>query len=176
MNDSGASLTCRPCQEADAPFLTQLYAAVHAPEFMALGLPAEMLAKLLQQQSFAQETGYRQQFPSAARRIIELDGVPIGRMIVDESSDRLHLVDIALAPAYHRQGIGGELLRRLIEEAAGRPIGLQVLASNPARKLYQRIGFRQVVERVPYLSMEYTESAIASTSLAAPERQIAASP
>lgn len=176
MIDSAASLICRPCLEADAPFLTRLYAVVHAPEFMALGLPAEMLEKLLRQQSFAQESGYRQQFPCADRRIIELNGIPIGRMIVDVRPDRLHLVDIALGPAYHRQGIGGELLRRLIEEAAGRPIELQVMTSNPARKLYQRIGFRQVAERLPYLTMEYAEIGPCSTSLAAPELQIAASP
>lgn len=155
MIDSGASLICRPCLEADAAFLTRLYAAVHAPEFMALGLPAEMLAKLLQQQSFAQETGYRQQFPSAARRIIELDGVPIGRMIVDECPDRLHLVDIALYPGYHRRGIGGELLRRLIQIAAGRPIGLRVLPHSPARRLYDRVGFRSVSETPTSIEMEY---------------------
>ncbi len=158
MIDSGASLTCRPCQEADATFLTQLYAAVHAPEFAPLGLPAEMLAKLLQQQSFAQETGYRQNFPSADRRIVEFQGTPIGRMIVDEHPDRLHLIDIALNPAYHRRGIGGDLLRRLIEEAVGRPIHLQVVAHNPARRLYERLGFRCISETAPYVAMEFQAS------------------
>lgn len=155
MIDSGASLTCRPCHEADATFLAQLYAAVHAPEFARLGLPAEMLAKLLQQQSFAQEAGYRQQFPNANRQIVELDGAPIGRMIVDEGPDRLHLVDIALYPDHHRRGIGGELLRRLIEVAAGRPIGLRVLPHSPARRLYDRVGFRSVSETVTSIEMEY---------------------
>lgn len=155
MTDSEMSLSCRNCQEADSPFLAQLYALVHAPEFSALKLPAEMLAKLLQQQSFAQETGYRQQFPNADRRIIEVQGVPVGRMVVDFQPEGVHLVDIALNPAYHRRGIGGDLLRRLIVEAAGRPIGLHVMSTNPARRLYERVGFRSVSEQPPYIRMEY---------------------
>jgi ribosomal protein S18 acetylase RimI-like enzyme len=155
VTDSEMILTCRNCLEADSPFLAQLYAVVHTPEFSALGLPAEMLAKLLQQQSFAQETGYRQQFPNSERRIVEVHGAPVGRMVVDIRPERLHLVDIALMPAYHRRGIGGELLKRLIAEAAGRPIGLHVSTSNPARRLYEQVGFRSVSEQPPYLRMEY---------------------
>jgi ribosomal protein S18 acetylase RimI-like enzyme len=49
-----------------------------------------------------------------------------------------------------RRGLGAELLKRLFVEAkeSHLPIRLRVLAVNPAKALYERLGF-VVVERTP---------------------------
>ncbi len=102
-----------------------------------------MLARLLQQQSFARKLVIANSFPM---RNADRGGSrsPVGRMVESISVRRLQLVDIALMPAYHRRGIGGELLRRLFAEGRGASIGLHVSTGNPARRLYETVGFRSV--------------------------------
>jgi ribosomal protein S18 acetylase RimI-like enzyme len=58
-------------------------------------------------------------------------------------SDECHLIDIALMPAVRGQGLGGTLLADLMAYAAGagKPVDLSVIAHNPARRLYERLGF-----------------------------------
>ena len=60
----------------------------------------------MRQQFHAQTVSYREQFPAAAFDIIELDGEPIGRMVVDRPGDQMHLVDIAIVPERARPGAG----------------------------------------------------------------------
>ena len=53
-------------------------------------------------------------------------------------------IDIALLPAHRGQGLGAALLRDLIDEAAaaGKTVSLHVEKSNPAMRLYGRLGFK----------------------------------
>jgi ribosomal protein S18 acetylase RimI-like enzyme len=83
-------------------------------------------------------------------QIIELDCRPIGVQLVDRPGTDIQLVQLYIAKDYQRRGFGTELLQRLFVEAkaAGLPIRLRVLAVNPARALYERLGF-VVVETTP---------------------------
>jgi len=76
-------------------------------------------------------------------QIIQLDGRDIGLIGVDRRRDFWFLDKLYVLPAYQRQGIGGYLLRRLIEDAktAGVELRLTVLEVNPARRFYKRHGF-----------------------------------
>ena len=58
-------------------------------------------------------------------------------------------VDIALLPRYCNRGIGTRLLRELQSEAAaaGKPLRIHVERVNPALRLYERLGFRQIEDR-----------------------------
>ena len=55
-------------------------------------------------------------------------------------------VSIAVQPNARGQGVGEKLMRALIGEAARRGLGLclSVRSENPARRLYQRLGFRDI--------------------------------
>ena len=55
-------------------------------------------------------------------------------------------VSIGVSGAARGQGVGGRLLSALLAEAARRGVGLclNVRHDNPARRLYERIGFRLV--------------------------------
>jgi GNAT superfamily N-acetyltransferase len=79
----------------------------------------------------------------ASDQIVLLAGRDIGLMEVERRSDFWILKKLYLLPAYQRQGIGGYLLRRLIEDAKSARVGLQltVLEVNPARRFYERHGF-----------------------------------
>jgi len=68
----------------------------------------------------------------------------------------ISLFGIFPTPTYRGRGIGAGLLRRLVEEAqdSGRKLSIHVEVNNPARTLYDRLGFRPVGEHGVYLLME----------------------
>ena len=74
----------------------------------------------------------------------------------------VRLPAIAISPEMQGQGLGAGLLRDLFATAAGHglPIRLQVLRFNPARHLYERLGFAVVGETPTH----YLMSAPAHTS------------
>ena len=55
-------------------------------------------------------------------------------------------VSVGVKPNARGQGVGGKLMRALIGEAARRGLGLclSVRTDNPARRLYERLGFREI--------------------------------
>ena len=151
-------LVFRPEREDDAGFRYRLFRRSRGPEWDQAGLPPELLEQIMQHQFHAQTVGYRDQFPQAAFDIIELDGAPIGRLVVDRPGGRLHLVDIAVLPEHRGQGLGGGILRALLDEAAaaGVPVRLEVSSENePSLSLYLRLGFRETARNEMYLQMEW---------------------
>jgi len=158
-------VTRRAEAPADQPFLLALFAKDRAEAFAPMNLPAPVLETLLRQQFDAQSLGYRAQFPAALREIVEVDGVPIGRLISDRTSDRLRLVDIALDPAWRGQRLGSVLIGRLMDEAreAGLPMALKVACDNlRATALYARLGFAIIASNEVYQEMRWTPPGVIS--------------
>jgi ribosomal protein S18 acetylase RimI-like enzyme len=83
-----------------------------------------------------------------AHDIIELDGHPVGCRWVRRHDEALELVRLWLLPEAQGSGIGSGLVVDLLDEAraARLPVRLRVLKQNPARRLYERHGFRVVEE------------------------------
>jgi ribosomal protein S18 acetylase RimI-like enzyme len=98
----------------------------------------------------AQATHYRGLWPASRHSVIEVrlpDAVqPVGRLWVDQRADTIHVLDIAVLPEWRGRGIGRECFRRLMSEAAqvGRALSIQVEQGNPARRLYDSLGFLPV--------------------------------
>ncbi len=78
--------------------------------------------------------------------IIVRKGQDIGCIRIDDQQDLLFLDYIALLPKYQNQGFGTELVREILTRAARRgvPVRLRILKVNPARALYERLGFQVV--------------------------------
>jgi len=78
----------------------------------------------------------------------------IGYVIYWIIGEEAHINNIALHPEFRGRGIGEYVLRNIIElikEAGARFITLEVRPSNiPARKLYQKLGFRLKTIRKDY--------------------------
>jgi ribosomal protein S18 acetylase RimI-like enzyme len=110
----------------------------------------------VQQQFAAQDAEYRRTRADATFEVIEIDGEPAGRLYLDRSSAELHVLDIALLPRFRNRGVGSRLLGDLAAEAdaAAVPLTIYVEKLNPARRLYERLGFRDVDEGPVYLLME----------------------
>ena len=97
--------------------------------------------------TFSEETNRENIAKSIASRIysiIEVDGRDIGVFAVEREETHIQLAQIFILPSHQNRGIGTMLVRTLIEEAraARKPLRLRVLSVNPARKLYEREGFR----------------------------------
>ncbi len=143
----------------DQGFLSELFNEIRSVEFAPLGLPQLALEQLLGMQFRAQQSGYAAQFPQAVDRILWSGKTRIGRMLVDESANGIHLVDIAFLAAYRGQGRGTQLLQGLRVRAlqAGLPLRLSVRFGNPAERLYARQGFVRTGGDGIYVTMELRE-------------------
>lgn len=146
----------RPEAEGDVAFLANLYRDTRRREVAAWGWPPQQAAVFLNMQFEAQRRGYRQMYPNATGRIIQLAEIDAGRLLVNEDSSAMHLIDIALLEGYRNRGIGTHLLNELQRECDLRQatLRLHVLAANPARRLYRRLGFEELSADEVYVQME----------------------
>ena len=102
-----------------------------------------------------QRTYFRSRFDPAQNQVIVLDGVDIGVFGVEEREDELFISRLYILPAYQRRGIGTYLLQSVLDkgQALGLPVRLQVLVNNPARRLYERLGFQSTGETATHIVM-----------------------
>ncbi len=144
-----ASVCLRASEPSDRPFLLALYGTTREKELALVPWSAEQKEAFLRMQFEAQDRHYRQEFAAARFDIVERrgsPGKPIGRLYVDRRQDAIHVLDITLVPLERGRGIGTSLLTEILDQArsSGRIVSLYVEAENPAMRLYQRLGFRQV--------------------------------
>jgi ribosomal protein S18 acetylase RimI-like enzyme len=104
----------------------------------------ENIIKELNLDMAAHAAGFRQRWEVAQVRIVTLDGTDIGWLQSFVKDDALFLGQLFVDKSLRGQGIGMELVKGLIEEAAraGRAVTLGVVKTNPALRLYERLGFR----------------------------------
>jgi ribosomal protein S18 acetylase RimI-like enzyme len=145
-----------PATEADRDLLLEVYASTRADELAVLPWDDATKRAFVEQQFHAQDVHYRRYFADATREVIEVDGQPAGRLYVHRQDHEILIVDIALLPAFRGRGMGTELLRALMAEAdaSGRKLSIHVEMNNPARSLYDRLGFRPAGEHGVYVLME----------------------
>lgn len=130
----------------DASFVFELFLSTTSPSTAFAGLSPSEQERIRETEYDLQRQTIEAVFPTARAEIIEVDGEPAGELIVDHGRDRIRLIDIALLPRYRGEGIGGDLVRSLCDEAAARrlPLELAVATENvAARRLYDRLGFRE---------------------------------
>lgn len=161
--DRPAAALRRPEGEADEEFRLRLFSDTHGEAFA--GLDPAMRDQLLRQQFAGQSASYRARFPHARSDIVECGGLPVGRIVTNETDGLLTLVDIALLPAWRGHGIGTRLIATLVAEAeaARWRVRLSVSRHNTgALRLYQRLGFSVIA----------ADDVTATMERVAPERHV----
>lgn len=137
-------LTLRAARADDAPFLRALFETARADAAFLSAWPEDVRRTFLDQQFEFQRIHYARVHPNAEHWVVECDSTPIGRLILVRAPQAWCVVDIALLPVWRGQGIGTLLLQN-VKAAAARAIAprlcLSVDMRNPARRLYQRLGF-----------------------------------
>ena len=83
-------------------------------------------------------------FVPGDREIIEVGGLPVGYITWQESPTEVVLVAMEIHPDRQRLGLGTEVISATLAHAdrVAKPVTLRVLRVNPARRLYERLGFR----------------------------------
>ncbi|MFZ6735786.1 GNAT family N-acetyltransferase [Undibacterium sp. Ji42W] len=138
-----AALALRKVNDDDQAFLDALYAS-RREDLRHMPMDAAFIAQMIKMQQHVQMEGIRLNYPEALHLMIEDDGQPVGRVIIDTGSNDVRLVDIAIIPAAHRQGIARAMLQALQAHAAnhGKSVSLAVEQTNfAARGLYLQTGF-----------------------------------
>jgi len=88
-------------------------------------------------------------------QIILVEGERAGLFAVDYRPARFHLRFLQIAARFQGRGIGTMLLNELLARARQENVAvtLDVLRNNPARELYERVGFKVTGERESKLRM-----------------------
>jgi ribosomal protein S18 acetylase RimI-like enzyme len=133
-----SAVTTRPATQADYQFLYMLHK-------LALG---PYVAATWRWDEESQRKLFQDAWEPTANQVVLLGGEPIGCLRVEAHDDHVFVDYIALMPEHQRHGIGSSLMRQLQASAAtrGLPVRLNVLKVNPARVLYERLGFAVVGE------------------------------
>ena len=149
-------VTLRSACPGDEDFLYRVYASTRSAEMALVDWDDERKTAFLRMQFLAQDRHYREGFREARFDVIECDGRPIGRFYVDRGPDEIRILDIALLAEYRQRGIGSCLMDAILAEARrdGKAVSLHVERSNPASRLYERLGFVTVDEGPIYRLLE----------------------
>ena len=151
-----SGITLRPADADDSRFLLRVYASTREEELRLVDWSDDQKAAFLQMQFEAQDAYYRAQYHPATFDVVDVDGEPAGRLYVARWEEEIRIIDVALLPEHRGRGIGTSLIRALLGEAAaaGKRLSIHVEKDNPARRLYERLGFAEVGDRGLYVLME----------------------
>jgi RimJ/RimL family protein N-acetyltransferase len=141
-----------------------LYRLFHSWAFDDLALmPVDDATKeaLVRFQFAGQMASYRAQFPAARFDIVEQDGEPVGRLVVDPggASEPACFVDFVLLPERRNSGLGRAIIAAVLEDYARlrRKVRLKILAYNaPSRRMCAALGFAEIEEQPPFIQLEWT--------------------
>lgn len=126
------NLTRRQATESDVPFLMRLRRESMDQHLIAAG------ASTSEPDHFA-----RLMYRFDCAEVLLQEGSPVGLLKVSRSGRDWKIIQIQLVAKLQGPGLGGKLLKQVITEAvtAGASLTLSVLKANPARLLYERLGF-----------------------------------
>ncbi len=82
------------------------------------------------------------------------DGEPVGSVVMLRTGMKGYIPEnvllyVAVRPDMRGRGVGGRIIRRALEEAEG-DVKLHVEYDNPAKRLYERIGFTSKYAEMRY--------------------------
>src|SRR5690606_9691973 len=130
-------LDWRAASEADIPFLLALRQET---------MDAHLAASGVECSDESRRERVLHHFDEA--KILTERGTPIGLLKVRRARDEWEIVQIQLSGRFQGKGLGRRVLEEVLDGAAvaGARVRLSVLKANPARKLYERLGFEVVGE------------------------------
>jgi len=102
-----------------------------------------------------QRAYHAQGFDPAEYRVILVDSQEIGVLAVQYGDSEINLSELYILPEYQRLGHGSSIIKDLLTEGKlrSRRLKLGVLKVNPAKRLYERLGFTVIEENQNYFMM-----------------------
>jgi ribosomal protein S18 acetylase RimI-like enzyme len=123
----------RPAEQSDYSFALALY----------LEGAKEHLTKIGRWDEDRFAALFREGYKQGQTQIISVDRRVVGFIQMVDFADRLYLRQIHLIDGFRGRGIGTTLIGAELKRGAesGRPVTLEVMHGNPARRLYVKLGF-----------------------------------
>ena len=139
------SIEYRPAKEKDIDFLYALHVATMK----------DYVDKTWGWDDCFQESIFRKNYVPGEIQIIRFNGNDIGMLSVEERTDDVFLRAIEIHPDYQGKGIGTAIINMILAAGIqkGKPVRLQVLKVNPAKRLYDRLGFSVIEETATHYIM-----------------------
>lgn len=149
--DLPGGIRLRMTRPSDRPIERRIHDA-NRQDLYLIDREADFVQSILDLQFRARDQGYGEQFPDAQYYMIEKSGDVVGRLVVDFGHNEVRIIDIALLPACHNQGIGTQVITAL-QNVAGKiaaSLALSVRQDNLAGiSLYQKLGFIPDPDTIP---------------------------
>lgn len=81
-------------------------------------------------------------------KIVMLNNENVGLLKLDEKENRIEIVQIQIDPKFQKKGLGQQIIKEVIKNALAqnKELVLSVLKANPAKELYERLGFKIIGE------------------------------
>lgn len=113
---------------------------------------------------------FEESYDPANTAVIVVDGEDVGWMTV-QRDEHIELDSLYLKPSMQGRGLGRSLVQGLISEAetTGKPLRLSTAKINPARRLYESLGFVNAGESEFKIFMEWRPN---KTNVSAPTQEI----
>jgi ribosomal protein S18 acetylase RimI-like enzyme len=140
---TAGEITRRPVRDSDQSFLFELYACTREAELAQVPWTPEQKRAFLTMQFTAQTRGYGEAHPQGVHEIICKAEQAVGRVYSSRKEDRLHILDVTIAPGVRNAGIGSRVLSELFSDAdrENKKVTIYVESFNPSLRLFQRLGF-----------------------------------
>ena len=137
----------RPAGDGDRAFLWEVHRTALRPPVEATWGWDEAV----------QKRHFDEHFDTSGVSIVVIDGADAGYVCLLPRDDHLFLSNIALLLRHQGKGLGTRLIRMVLAQGLWKrlPVRLQVLKTNRARALYERLGFSQSGETETHFLMEW---------------------
>jgi ribosomal protein S18 acetylase RimI-like enzyme len=150
-------ISLRPITSTDTDFLFNVYACTREEEMARVDWDEVQKEAFLRMQFNAQHQYYVENYLGAEFSVIIQNDQAVGRLYVHRREKEIRIMDIALLPAYRKQGIGSSLIRDILQQGVEGQLAVTIHVErfNPALRLYERLGFRQKEDKGVYWLMEW---------------------
>jgi [ribosomal protein S18]-alanine N-acetyltransferase len=103
--------------------------------------------------------------------VAEERGAMLGYTIAHWAADEAEILNLGVAPAHRRQGVGRALVEHMLaalRDCGARVVYLEVRQSNViARRLYESLGFKEVARRAHYYRRPVEDAVILRAAIPA---------
>jgi GNAT superfamily N-acetyltransferase len=137
----------RPAAKSDLGFCWPIYRDAMKPLTEAVGQWNEPAQHKIVEQAVA----------DSGTSILQREQTDVGWLQVEETRHVVQLKQLFLLPAMRNLGLGTSFLTWMKERAdrKRKDLTLEVLSNNPARRLYERLGFKTVTTADSKITMRY---------------------
>jgi len=114
-----------------------------------------------------EESQFKHQLDLSAAQVIRSNNLEVGFLMAPIQDGVRWIHTICIVPEHQKRGIGTEVIRSVIAEAQTQkmPLYLSVLKVNPARRLYERLGFVVIEETKHHFRMKFHGAAVSESGV-----------